>query len=214
MVLHNRSPSLSPPTTECQHGRYLNSDDLRRKVLGIWFSSMLKQKIYPWTYASYQGWVPKETTVRNTNYSIDPLDNAFFNDPFYRLFGNNRVVFSIYSCCTCKTPSKFTVPRMMPLHFHYPPWSAKHGRHLNPENLCQIEDVKHSNSVRSVKMLDVTSRFIEPDPFDIQSNWSKGLIGVFPPQYPFSTITGRNTPQSCAHLICFLWQAIGLCGPS
>jgi hypothetical protein len=27
--------SLSPPTTECQHGRYLNSEDLRRKVSGI-----------------------------------------------------------------------------------------------------------------------------------------------------------------------------------
>jgi hypothetical protein len=34
-VMYNSPPSLSPPTTECQHGRYLNSEDLRRKVSGI-----------------------------------------------------------------------------------------------------------------------------------------------------------------------------------
>jgi hypothetical protein len=36
------------------------------------------------TQASYQGWFANETTVRSTNYSIDPLATALFNDPFVR----------------------------------------------------------------------------------------------------------------------------------
>jgi hypothetical protein len=39
-----------------------------------------------WPQASYRGWLPNETTVRNINYSIDPLATAFFNDPFSWLF--------------------------------------------------------------------------------------------------------------------------------
>ena len=33
--MYNSSPSLSPSTMECQHGRYLNSVVLRQKVAGI-----------------------------------------------------------------------------------------------------------------------------------------------------------------------------------
>jgi hypothetical protein len=33
--MYNGSPSLSPPTMECQHGRYLNSEDFHRKESGI-----------------------------------------------------------------------------------------------------------------------------------------------------------------------------------
>ena len=35
VAMYNSSPSFSPPSTECQHWRYLNSEDLRRKVSGI-----------------------------------------------------------------------------------------------------------------------------------------------------------------------------------
>ena len=75
-----------PPTTECQYGRYLNSEDLRQKISGIPRMVYSNRRISLWTQVSYQGWFPDETTVWNTNYSIDQLDTAFFNDPF-QLFG-------------------------------------------------------------------------------------------------------------------------------
>jgi hypothetical protein len=34
------------------------------------------------TQASYQGWFPNETTVRNINYLIEPLATALFKDHF------------------------------------------------------------------------------------------------------------------------------------
>ena len=116
--MYNSSPSLSPPTTECQHGWYLNSEDLHQKVSEIPRMAYPNRRIYQWTLASYQGWFANETTVRNSNYSVEPVATAFFNDPFYWLFGEKkkRIIFSIFSCCLCKILNEFTAPRVMAHH--------------------------------------------------------------------------------------------------
>jgi hypothetical protein len=88
--MYNSSPSLPPPTTGCQYGRYLNYDDLRQKVSGIPRMVYSNKIISLLTQASYQGWFANETTVRSTNYSIDPLATALFNDPFSWLFGKKQ----------------------------------------------------------------------------------------------------------------------------
>jgi hypothetical protein len=82
VAMHNSSPSLSPPTMECQLGRYLNSEDLRRKVSGITRMVYSNRRLSIRTQASYQGWFPNETTVGNINYLIEPLATAFFKDHF------------------------------------------------------------------------------------------------------------------------------------
>ena len=100
--MYNSSPSLSPPTTGCQCGRYLNYDDLRQKVSGIPRMVYSNKIISLLTQASYQGWFAHETTVRSTNYSIGPLATALFNDPFSWLFGKKQSNFSIFFCSLCK----------------------------------------------------------------------------------------------------------------
>ena len=59
-AMYNSSPSLSPLTTECQHGRYLH--------FGVSPSESIRnsRRISRWTQASHQGWFTNETTVWNT----------------------------------------------------------------------------------------------------------------------------------------------------
>ena len=94
---------LSPSTTECQHGRYLNSEDLPRKVSGIPRMIYSNRRLSIRTQALYQGWFPNETTVRNINYSIDPLVTAFFNDPFSWLFGKNSIIFLFFPAASARS---------------------------------------------------------------------------------------------------------------
>jgi hypothetical protein len=53
---------------------------------------------------SDQGWFPNETTVRNINYSINPLATAFFNDPFSKLFGENIMIVLFCPAASARSP--------------------------------------------------------------------------------------------------------------
>ena len=145
--MHNSSPSLYPPTTECQLGRYLNSEDLRRKVSGIPRMVYSNRRLSTRTQASHQGWFPNETTVRNINYLIEPLVTAFFKDDFSWLFGTKQY---ILSCYLCKIPYEFKVPCIMSHHPFLPTTECHHGRHPNSEVLHQIATGTHSSSVNRI----------------------------------------------------------------
>ena len=71
---------MSIPTAECQHGRYLNYVAINQD----WYSQIEDMQ------ASYQR-LSGETTVRSTNYSINPTAAAIVNDPVLRLFGKKSL---------------------------------------------------------------------------------------------------------------------------
>lgn len=139
-AMHNSSPPLSPPTTEC----HLNFADFRRKVSGILRMVYSNRRIDNWTQASYQGWFLDETTVLNTNYSIDSLAVAF---PW--LFGRKNSIIYLFSpgASVISPRGHVQCPTIL---FHLLDTECQDGRHLNSEDLRKNVTGTHSNSATRI----------------------------------------------------------------
>ena len=134
------------------------------------------------TQASYQGWFPNEATVRNINYSIDPLATAFFNDPFSWLFGENIMIVLFCPAASARSLRNSRWQAKWPTIPSFPPRSVITDDTSTPRiSVRQQQEHTWTVLTGSVKGLDVTSRLIESCPFHLPSRWSKGQRGVFQP---------------------------------